>query len=291
MTQPSTALAPPDSPVPAPRATTVPRARRRHATACCTSASERARKPTAARPTAAHSASSWERLASTSSSTMSRSPGMPRPRASRRSGRRRGRAVTTDPPTVGTATAASRRRSRAVAQVVRALAHHELEVVARVGERRGQAPVGERPVPEEAVQVVLSVLKEDPDRLPLGHAHEVGVVVPAADVDERPAVAEHGAEMIRPLPRDSECADAAAADAAHDAMSRVVGEARANRSSTIGSTSSTRNVAYRSVSGSYSSFRWSASGLTNTPTVTGISRRRTSVSRTAVGRTGPSSGR
>src|SRR5664279_2313574 len=51
MMQPSTALAPPDSPVPAPRETTGTPSSAATATAACTSASLRARRATAAQPT------------------------------------------------------------------------------------------------------------------------------------------------------------------------------------------------------------------------------------------------
>src|SRR4051795_10640888 len=69
-TQPSTALAPPDSPVPAPRVTTGTPSSAHAATTCCTSAVLRARTAASARPTSAHSASSALTLRSTSSSVM-----------------------------------------------------------------------------------------------------------------------------------------------------------------------------------------------------------------------------
>src|SRR3954447_12249481 len=67
---PSTALAPPDRPVPAPRVTTGTRSSARAATTCCTSAVLRARTAATARPTSAHSASSELMLARTSSSVI-----------------------------------------------------------------------------------------------------------------------------------------------------------------------------------------------------------------------------
>src|SRR4051794_8636669 len=83
-TQPSTAFAPPDRPVPAPRGTTgTPRSAQTR-TAWATSPSLRARSATDAFPTCAHSASSPESEATTSASVTSRSSGISRPSASSR---------------------------------------------------------------------------------------------------------------------------------------------------------------------------------------------------------------
>ena len=84
--QASTALAPPDSPVPAPRGTIGVPSSAAMRTAVRTSDSSLARIATAARPTVAHSASSCEMLCNTSRSTTSRSAGSSRPRASIRIG-------------------------------------------------------------------------------------------------------------------------------------------------------------------------------------------------------------
>src|SRR6202000_275223 len=80
-TPPSVALAPPDRPVPAPRGTTGAPNSAQVRTTWRTSASVRARTPATARPTGAHSASSWEMAASTSGSMTSRPSGSPRPSA------------------------------------------------------------------------------------------------------------------------------------------------------------------------------------------------------------------
>src|SRR3954447_17985371 len=80
--QPSTALAPPDSPVPAPRVTTGTPSSAQAATTCCTSAVLRARTAASARPTSAHSASSELTLRRTSSSVIRALPGSSRVSAS-----------------------------------------------------------------------------------------------------------------------------------------------------------------------------------------------------------------
>src|SRR3954447_13036508 len=80
--QPSTALAPPDRPVPAPRVTTGTPSSAQAATICCTSAVLRARTAASARPTSAHAASSELTLRRTSSSVIRALPGSRRVSAS-----------------------------------------------------------------------------------------------------------------------------------------------------------------------------------------------------------------
>src|SRR5579871_2781476 len=104
-----------------------------------------------------------------------------------------------------------------------AVAHLKLVII--VGELKGRChlTVGQRPIPEHVVQVVLAILEEDPDRLGVSHgsANQARIYVSTTDIGETADVAEHFAEQIGPLPSDRERADAATADATDAATRRV----------------------------------------------------------------------
>src|SRR5262245_58422508 len=81
------------------------------------------------------------------------------------------------------------------------------------------------------VQIVFAVLQEDADRFLRSLADQRLVIVsafaqrrPAGDVGKAADPRQNFAELIRALPRDGECADAAAADAADGAAGGVMAQ-------------------------------------------------------------------
>src|SRR4051812_34519481 len=105
----------------------------------------------------------------------------------------------------------------AVRGVMRTLAKNEIVVVPLGLEGRGHLLVVLRPRTELVQQVVRTILLENTDRLGIVGADEVGENVSAADVGERADGRVNFPELIRPVPRDAEGTDAAAAAAANPA--------------------------------------------------------------------------
>jgi len=108
-----------------------------------------------------------------------------------------------------------------VPQIVRAGPELKPTVIAGEAEGLGQGLVGQGPVAVNIAGIIDAALQEDPDRLSRGDADHVGVVVPAQNVHEGAAMAQHPAKAVGELPSAGEGADAAAANAADGAVGGV----------------------------------------------------------------------
>ena len=109
-------------------------------------------------------------------------------------------------------------------RAVATLAEHEPVIVAGEFQRGGHLLIRQWPVAKLPVQIVLSTLQEDPNRLPGCLADEGGVIVAATDIRKAAHKTQHFPERIGTLPGDRPRADRAGTAATDRPQIRVVGQ-------------------------------------------------------------------
>ena len=102
--------------------------------------------------------------------------------------------------------------------------HCELIVIPDEFECRRHVLIRQRPVAVEIVEIVLTVLKKDSERLWVSLSNERGIDMAAPDVREAADVTDYLAEGIGPLPCDGEGGDAPGAVSANGPAIGVVAQ-------------------------------------------------------------------
>src|SRR5262245_51418870 len=99
--------------------------------------------------------------------------------------------------------------------VVGAVSKHKLMIVTHKPQRGSHGLVRQRPVSVQIIQIVGAILQKDTDGFALRLADQRGVIMAAANVCETANRRKHLPELIGPLPRDGERANATRTRAAN----------------------------------------------------------------------------
>ncbi len=106
---------------------------------------------------------------------------------------------------------------------VAAFGHDKLVVITGKTQGCGKVSIGQRPIAEQIVEIILAVLQINLDRfgVTVGFTNEAGIGPTATDVCKAPDMTENFAELIRLFPGGGECAYSSGRNPAHRAMFRI----------------------------------------------------------------------